>query len=353
MAWAAVNPAPPPVPIRVPERDRRPGVFYAVSDDGIELPVIDVTHPSFAIDDSAAVLEQAWADERKRQEGWTRQPTWRRRLMLWLARRNSILLQSLWQAEGTFLTAMATYRMKLGPANQGAAYTKRLDTRIAAGASILDVRLRLQRVAHLLAEALMAVLRTRPSAPVHFVDIAGGPAIDAINALILIRRHAPGLLLCRPIRLHVLDAHREAPDFGARALAALQSDGGPLRGLDCTFEYRRYDWNDPAILRELLAGFEPDAVAAASSEGGLFQYGSDEAIVGNLAVLHQHTRPEFTVTGTLSPATPENLHARRMIRVAIRHLDATAFGALAQRAGWRLDRVLESPRTQTVRLVKA
>ena len=30
---------------RVPETRKKPGVYYAVTDDGIELPIVDVTHP--------------------------------------------------------------------------------------------------------------------------------------------------------------------------------------------------------------------------------------------------------------------------------------------------------------------
>jgi len=32
-----------------PEINKRPGVFYAFTRDGVELPVVDVTHPAFAI----------------------------------------------------------------------------------------------------------------------------------------------------------------------------------------------------------------------------------------------------------------------------------------------------------------
>ena len=35
---------------RIPERNKKPGLCYALTDDGVELPVIDVTHPSFALD---------------------------------------------------------------------------------------------------------------------------------------------------------------------------------------------------------------------------------------------------------------------------------------------------------------
>jgi hypothetical protein len=327
-------------------------VFYAVTNEGIELPVIDVTHSSFSVEDTEARMREAWEQEHREQRRWEGKPAWQRRLMFWLARRNSVLLQSLWKSEGTFLNAMATYLMKLGPAHLGAGYTKPLDRRIAASANILDVRLRLQRVAHLIADALEPALLARPVGAVHLVDIAGGPAIDAINALIIVRRRSPALLDGRTIRLHVLDAHRDAPDFGARALAALQSQDGPLHGLNCRFEFRQYDWNDCQKLRETLAELEPDAVAAGSSEGGLFQYGSDEAIVNNLTVLRAATPADFTVTGTISPPSPENLHARRMVRIPLRHFTTAEFEALAVRAGWHIDRLLEARRTYCVRLVK-
>jgi hypothetical protein len=36
--------------IRQPELRKRSGVCYVVTDDGIELPVVDVTHPAFALE---------------------------------------------------------------------------------------------------------------------------------------------------------------------------------------------------------------------------------------------------------------------------------------------------------------
>jgi hypothetical protein len=32
-----------------PETNKRPGVSYVVAPNGLELPVIDVTHPAFAL----------------------------------------------------------------------------------------------------------------------------------------------------------------------------------------------------------------------------------------------------------------------------------------------------------------
>jgi hypothetical protein len=46
----------------------------------------------------------------------------------------------------------------------------------------------MQQIARLLAEALLAPLADAPDAPLHLVNIAGGPALDSINALIMLAR---------------------------------------------------------------------------------------------------------------------------------------------------------------------
>src|SRR5262249_55092524 len=124
-----------------------------------------------------------------------------------------------------------------------------------------------------------------PDAPLHLVNIAGGPALDSINALIMLAR-APATLIHRPITIHVLDAQEDGPTFGARALLALAAPGAPLHGLDVQFQHQAYDWNQTAPLARLLADLAAcGAVIAASSEGGLFEYGTDDAIVANLTAL--------------------------------------------------------------------
>jgi hypothetical protein len=42
--------------IGIPEQNKKRGVCYVASDDGIELPVIDVTHSAFACEVSSAEL---------------------------------------------------------------------------------------------------------------------------------------------------------------------------------------------------------------------------------------------------------------------------------------------------------
>jgi hypothetical protein len=145
----------------------------------------------------------------------------------------------------------------------------------------------MQQVAHLLAEGLATDLAAADAvAPLHLINIGGGPALDSINALIVLRRAHPGLLN-RPIVIEVLDANADPVFFGANALAALKAGDGPLAGRDIVLRHHGYDWDHPTVLEGLVAKLvSAGAVIAASSEGALFEYGSDQAIIANLRMLH-------------------------------------------------------------------
>lgn len=85
------------------------------------------------------------------------------------------------------------------------------------------------------------------------VNIAGGPAADSWNTLILLQKEHTALLAGRHIRIYVLDVDAEGPDFGGRALTALTAEDGPL--VDAALEYIKYDWS-PQQLRILLRAIE-------------------------------------------------------------------------------------------------
>jgi len=57
--------------IRIPERNKKAGVCYALSEDGVELPVIDITHPAFAfqMDEATLVgyLERFYREEERQK----------------------------------------------------------------------------------------------------------------------------------------------------------------------------------------------------------------------------------------------------------------------------------------------
>jgi hypothetical protein len=141
-------------------------------------------------------------------------------------------------------------------------------------------------MAQLTAETLLPLLNEDSQRPLRFVNIAGGPAMDSLNALILMNRQRPGILAKRAIEIDVLDLDDAGPAFGESALAALSQSNGPLHGLRITFRHRPYNWARAEGLAGLMNKTELEhPITMCSSEVGLFEYGSDEEIVSNLKAL--------------------------------------------------------------------
>ncbi len=156
----------------------------------------------------------------------------------------------------------------------------------------------------------------------------------------------------RAIFVHALDMDEAGPSFGRRALAALQSVGAGLEGLDITFQHVRYDWSEVSVLRELLDSFEGSPIVAASSEGALFEYGSDEEISANLHVLREGTPANTIIAGSLTraDATGRLLNTASSAALRLRPLDT--FTGLIEQAGWEVDEIISRPISHNVRLKK-
>jgi hypothetical protein len=262
------------------------GVVFARTREGFDLPVIDVTNPRFAVPGDPDAVQRAndaaIAEEQRRR----RIPKFIIRLLLRAMARKSRLIRALSQSDTGYLDSLSTYVLKLGADNLVPPYDSPTDRKVAASPHIMLVRLRMQQVAHLLAEGLAEDLAAaEATAPLHLVNIGGGPALDSINALIVLRGAHPALVR-RPIAIDVLDANADPVFFGANALAALKADGGPLAGVDIAMHHHAYNWDHTAVLESLVAKVRAaGAIIAASSEGALFEYGSDEAIITNLKAL--------------------------------------------------------------------
>lgn len=268
----------------------RGAVLTARTFSGYELPIIDITHPRFAIADDpatrAARKEAFLKDDRQRR--WI--PAFLLRFLLRSFARKSQLAAAMFTHRTDYLDGITTYVMKLGADNLVPPFDGAADRRFAGSSHITLLRLRTQQTATLIAEAIAADAAFAGSAALHLVNIAGGPALDSINSLILLKRKQPSLLR-RPIVIHVLDRNEDGAFFGANALAVLKGKDNPLAGIDATFELMDYDWNEPAALAHLLEKIvAAGGVVAASSEGGLFEYGTDDAIIANLRVLHGTAR---------------------------------------------------------------
>ncbi len=367
--------------VRIPEADKRAGVFYAVSDDGIELPVIDITHPAFAVDAGEPALTSAIEETLADLARFRAMSADEVRALA----QESILLRRGLQARGYFLDGMATYLHKLGPENLGRGFASDRDRRAARQLLPLAFRHRLQTVARLLAEALLPALPAGPG-PVRLLNIGGGTALDSLNALILVGKQSPALLAGRAVSVLVLDLEEAGPAFGGRALAALQSPGGPLQPFDIQLHPIRYDWADSSRLAEILrdtAGCNPAgglagdpsgddrdsprpfrearsvdsaAIIAGSSEGGLFEYGSDEQIVANLIAFREHTPPGAVFVGALlqdrETLPPRLQWIGNASGIAVRLLGLAALRRLARDAGWTIDRVADGPIHHVVTLRK-
>lgn len=336
---------------RIPEKNKKPGVCYAWTDDGLELPVIDMTHRAFAFDIRPAELETL-IDNMQRA---SKIPP----AVFQGIAKNSILVRGIVESAGTYTTGMMTYLNKLGPDNLGEGWATPVDRQWAASLTPVTFRWRMRDVARLLADGLAPALAARPGAPLHLLNIGGGPAMDSLNALILLQKEHPEQLAGRSISLHVLDLDRDGPNFGARALAALRAEEEPLHGVAVTFEPVEYNWADPAGLRAVIDRSDmAHAVAAGSTEGGLFEFASDGEIRANLKELHEGTPADFVMVGpvvrsvdTLDPRLQSTEQVQG--RPGIRFIGLAAFGKLAGQAGWTMARSLDGPMHQVVSLAKA
>jgi len=317
----------------MPNSNSQRPLLRAATRDGVMLPVIDVTDPRFALPDDpdsiARLIAQSAAEE-LRNRGL---PKFIMRFMLRRMAKRSRIMQVLFGGDGSFLDGITTYVMKLGADHLPPPFDSAVDKRVAASAQLKLLRLRTQQVATLLADGLGDALEAEPAVPLHLVNIAGGPAIDSMNALILLRQRRVDLN--RRIVIHVLDQDDAGPFFGMNALAALTTDGAPLAGLDVAFDHRRYDWNDTAALAALLR--ETDgAIVGASSEGGLFEYGDDDAVVANLKTLRAGN--VRAVTGSVTSNTERHRRNITVSRFKLHARGLEGFTPLAERGGFRLAR---------------
>jgi hypothetical protein len=339
-----------PAPTRHAEANKKPGLVYAFTNDGVELPFIDVTHPEFEVkltdEEIAARTAAHLVQERHR----ARTPRLVRKFLFRMYARRSVILTGMLQASKSFLSGMNTYILKLGAANLGS-YAGKVDRFVGASFPALIIRLRTQNTARLLASGIERPLGASPTSPLHLLNIAGGPAADSLNALIVTRKNSPGLLAGRKIVIHVLDLESAAPDFGRRALAGLSAPGEALHGLDVSFVHIDYNWSQPKVLHTVLKGLGAgECVAALSTEGGLFEYGSDADILSNLEVLRDAAPPGTFIVGSVTRDDEQNriLHGPALIPVKRRGL--AVFKALVERAGWTVETAIERPFSDVVRL---
>lgn len=330
---------------------RRPGVSYARTAQNLEIPVIDVSHPAFAVADDAQTVESLYQTSLVMTRRNARLPRFVLRFLLRLGMRRSFLVREMLSpVNSAFLPGMSTYLIKLGPDNLVPPFNTPTDRQFAGYPGIMAIRIRLQQTARLLAEGLQAALRERPGAPLHLLNIGGGTAIDSLNALILLRRAAAPLLQ-RSVTVQILDPDKDGPLFAGRALAALAVTGAPLSGVDVRVVHTPYNWNDPAPLRQLVQQFVTEgAVIAASSEGALFEYATDAAVVANLQALYDNGSGASLVVGSVTRGDELTRSGLQYAPFKLMPRGAAVFGSLIKGTGFAIARVYESLNSDQVLL---
>jgi hypothetical protein len=325
-----------------------PHVAWPFNSDTLDIPIVDITNPHFALDETSSnqtSLQQLYEAEERRQ---AKTPRLLRTIALRLGARQSRLLHGLVHSATDHLDGLHTYLMKLGAENLPSGFNTPIDRKVAATPHATYMRLRLQQCATLLAESLQNVLQQFPSKPLHLINIAGGPAIDSLNALIVLHRKDPALLR-RAIRLLVLDIDTIGPAFGARAAAVLVHPGNPLSGLDLHYEHQPYDWNDTrSLIERIRQSIASDAILAASAEGGLFEYANDSAIVANLKALAAQGRGATHVVGSVTSSDPLRCASIKRAQFKLVPRGVEGFRPLADQAGFEVTRVEHTPLSKQV-----
>jgi hypothetical protein len=350
----------------VPGGSRREGLAYARDEGGRELPVIDVSHPAFALDPSEVEIQARVDDAIAQMAKREKSSSFAQRLVFKVLAKRSVLAGSLSLGPNTFVGGMPTYRLKLGPGNLDPRWATPIDFSFADALPCYSARLRLRDTATLLSEALVESLGRAPRKALHLVNVAGGAAADSLNALILARRSCPGLLEERPIRIHLLDLDEDGASFAGRALSALTEPGGALCGLDVRLSWTPYDWKDPCALRELGAAIgEEGSACALSSEGGLFEYGSDEVIEANLSAFAAGFASGVAVSGaegaaeilpwvgTISRVEGKAAFLNGASGAAIRLRPRRELEEAIARSGYRLTRAVDCPLSTSFALERA
>lgn len=342
--------------LKIPEKKKKTGICYAVTNDGIELPVIDITHPAFTLEQpSDAELNEMIKITIHEQEKLSKMPLWIHEGILWIFSKQSLLLRGVRKAAGTYLSGMNTYLLKIGANNLGDGYATKLDRTIASSLPSLSLRLRLQTISRLLAESTSSSLATRPNQPLHIINIAGGPCSDSLNMLILLNREHPQLLAGRDIQIHIFDLENTGTTFAKRAIEALKAPEAPLTGLNITLNHTHYDWSKSDSLRKDLSNLHlKQSVVVISSEGGLFDYGTDSEIMANLNILYELTPLDTVLAGSITPAEgPGHILNQRASQATTIPRKIEEFATLTNKSGWFINETMKLPMSYVISLRKA
>gem|GEM_PF-483344 len=280
----------------IPEKSKVSGLSYVFTDNGIELPVLDISHPLFIASIDEEGLEELCKESAQKAKGFKEMPDAQKKFIY----EKSYIFGRTFHKDptATYLSGMSTFMLKLGPHLIGEGEERNIDRMLSMGVSSIAARMRLRDICKLQADALIPQLMEYPQKELCFINIAGGAASDSINTLILIMKENQALLKNRKIEINVFDIDTDSPHFAQRSIEALKAPEAHFYGLDISFNHIKYNWVDTRELINILAK-KRDCIMTCSSEGGLFEYGSDEEIINNLNSLYDNSPGDMQMIATV------------------------------------------------------
>lgn len=304
-------------------------ILYAAFENEIELPVLDITHPLF----NASIDEQAYhlscLKSAQSIESLKKMPGFIRNIFVKMS-----------NVDNSYLSGMRTLLYKLGPGlSQGIKLGFR-DKWAVKQTSFMGLRIRLRDLCRRQSKILLPQLGQFPERNLCFFNIAGGAAADSINTLILIQESDPELLKGRKIEINILDIDTYGPNFAKRSIDVLKQPGERFHSLDITLNTIHYDWSGPEALRKMSLE-RSGWIQLCSSEGGLFEYGSDSDIIENLNHFFASSPADARVTGSLifdrAHINPGYLGFTEFIGVQIRYLGLEGLQRILDQTSWVLE----------------
>lgn len=296
--------------------------------DGMILPVVDVTNPVFRIDESPASLDRL----RAAIVASVNRPAAPR-----AATTGPIpdLLHRMFASQAQYLDGLTTYLLKIGADNLPAQFDTEIERRLVSSPNAVALRIRLQQLSRLMAKVLK---NAPPSTPLRLLAIGGGTAIEALNALIILKGDCGNPI--HDVAIDVLDIEDKGILLGKAALAALCETKGPLAGIAATMTFVPYSWDQPSSLASALHDWNiRGEYVLASSEGALFEYGSDRAVIANLSLLREAGAIPIAGSVIRDDATGQAMVARSPFPLKARGL--RNLESLVKAAGYRISDAVE------------
>jgi hypothetical protein len=327
---------------KIPEKNKISGLSYVYTECGMELPVLDVTHPLFTASINEESLEALCKESAQRAKSMKEMPAAQKMV---IAEKSFIFGRYFHKdPHATYLSGMSTYMLKLGPSLIGGGEERNIDRMIAMGVISVAARMRLRDICRLQANALVPQLVTYPGKELCLLNIAGGAAADSINTLILVLAEDQSLLKNRKIKINAFDIDTDSPGFARRCVETLKARGCHFHGLDISFNHIKYNWTDTRGLIDFL-GKKRDCILTATSEGGLFEYASDEEIINNLDALYDNSPHDMQFTGSvihdIDNVDPTMAAMAEESRGSLRLLGKAGLETILENTKWKLGKTTD------------